>query len=79
MDRLEEAEALMADGFDDALIGQDVQTGRAVYDADKMRTILIERDSVSYDEAQEYLEFNTFGAYVGEMTPIYIYMKSAYS
>ena len=25
-----------------------------------------------YDEAAEWLEFNTFGAYMGENTPIYV-------
>ena len=28
--------------------------------------------SVDHDEAVEWLEYNTFGAYVGESTPIYI-------
>jgi len=27
---------------------------------------------VDYDEAIEWLEYNTFGAYVGEHTPIYV-------
>ena len=29
-------------------------------------------DGCTYEEAWEYLEFNTFGAYVGEGTPIYM-------
>ena len=29
--------------------------------------------SVDYDEAAEWLEYNTFGAFVGERTPIYIH------
>jgi hypothetical protein len=28
--------------------------------------------SVDYDEAMEWLEYNTFGAYVGKHTPIYV-------
>jgi hypothetical protein len=27
---------------------------------------------VDHDEAAEWLEYNTFGAYVGERTPIYV-------
>ena len=30
------------------------------------------KDGMSYDESQEWLEYNTFGAYVGENTPIYM-------
>lgn len=77
--RLEEAEALLADGFDDALIGQDRETGRAVYSTHKMIDILVERDDMSYDDAVEYLEFNTFCAYVGEMTPLYIDLDEDWS
>ena len=28
--------------------------------------------AVDYDEALEWLEYNTFNAYVGELTPIYL-------
>ena len=28
--------------------------------------------AVDYDEAYEWLDYNTFGAYVGEYTPIYV-------
>ena len=70
---LEEAEALLADGFDEALIGCTTPNCRAVYDAKKMVNILIERDGMSREDALEYLEFNTFCAYVGEMTPVYVW------
>jgi hypothetical protein len=29
-------------------------------------------------DAIEWLEFNTFGAYLGEKTPIYIYTNTGY-
>jgi hypothetical protein len=65
---------LFADSFDGAIIGVAVgcDSGRVAYDTSKMAEILVERDGMTEDEAWEYLEFNTFGAYVGENTPLYI-------
>ena len=67
---------LLADGFDDAIIGitTDRINGieRVVYDAWKMIEVLVGRDNMRPTEALEYLEFNTFTAYVGEGTPIYV-------
>ena len=58
---------LFADSFDNAVVGVAVgnDSGRVVYDAEKMVDILVQKD----------LEFNTFCAYVGERTPIYINME----
>jgi hypothetical protein len=67
-----EEELLKADGFDDAIIGVEQTQLRLVYDIDKMRNILIEQEGMSFEEAMEYLDFNVFGAYVGEQTPLYI-------
>jgi hypothetical protein len=67
-------EALCADGFDEAIIGTDIE-GRIVYDINKMIEVLMEDDEMDELEAIEYLEFNTLFAYVGEMTPKYIYLK----
>ena len=67
-----EEELLKADGFDDAIIGVEQLQLRLVYDIDKMRNILIEKEGMSFEEAMEYLDFNVFGSYVGEQTPIYI-------
>lgn len=67
---------LFADGFDSAIIGitSDRINGieRVVYDAWKMIDVLIKRDNMTPTKALEYLEFNTFTAYVGEGTPIYV-------
>jgi hypothetical protein len=67
-----EEEFLKADGFDDAIIGFEFNTMRLVYDKNKMIHILIENDGMDYEDAVEYLEFNTWCAYIGEKTPIYI-------
>ena len=69
-------EALLADGFEKALIGyvQQFNTTLALYDYDKCVAILVTRDKMSKDEAQEYLSFNTLGAYVGKNTPAFAFL-----
>jgi hypothetical protein len=37
-----------------------------------MVAILVARDGMTEDEAEEYLAFNTWGAYVGPATPLYV-------
>jgi hypothetical protein len=68
---------LIADGFDEAIIGysdswsgNDGRCLKAVYDRKKCIEILM-RD-MSEMEAEEYFEFNVAGAYVGPHTPLYV-------
>jgi hypothetical protein len=67
---------LSADGFDDAIIGVAAikQTAQfvLVYSRAKCIEILVERDEMSREEAEEYFDFNVEGAYVGEKTPIFV-------
>tara|TARA_Y100000004_G_C8917618_1_gene413861 strand:+ start:1153 stop:1404 length:252 start_codon:yes stop_codon:yes gene_type:complete len=67
-------DTLFADGFDDAIIGVAVgfDSGRVIYSVKKMIEILFKDAGMPVDEAYEYLEYNTFGAYVGKLTPIYM-------
>jgi len=65
-------EALIADGFDKAIVGY-TNNGNLVYDVSLMTQVLMDRDKMSRSDAMEYLDFNVLGAYVGEMTPVYIY------
>lgn len=71
-----EAEILLADGFEDALIGiTEYGPGReqlAVYDRDKCVEVLMTRDGMTDEEAVEFFEFNTLGAWVGEKTPLFL-------
>lgn len=70
-------EALLADGLEAALIGYTVNHHHAhvaVYDYDKCIGVLVDRDGMTHEEADEYLSFNTLGAYVGENGPLYIVM-----
>ena len=65
---------LFADTFDGAIIGVAIghDSERVVYDTRQMVEILLQEEDFTEEEAWEYLEFNTFGAYVGENTPIYV-------
>jgi hypothetical protein len=70
----EDVEILMAENLLEAFIGLQVDgtdTVRAVYDADKILSILV-REGMTYEDALEYYEFNISGAYVGPGTPIFI-------
>jgi hypothetical protein len=69
-------EALMADGYEDAILGVAERCGQpalVVYDADKCVQILIDRDGMDYEEAYEFFQFNTLGCWAGEMTPLYLW------
>lgn len=73
---LEENECLLADGFEDALIGiTEGMNSVAVYDYDSCVHILTQQD-MSYEEAVEYMDFNVTGAYVGEKTPVFVRVQS---
>jgi hypothetical protein len=63
-----------SDGYDDAVMGISTD-GKLVYSVEKMIEILIRDGDVNEEEAIEWLEYNTFNAYVGEMTPIWVYTK----
>ena len=70
-------EALLADGFDDALIGIVQVKGRptvALYDYRICVQVLVERDGVSPEEAEEHMEFNVVDAYMGENTPAFAHI-----
>ena len=69
-----EENILLADGFNEALIGTGERAGSlpvAVYDRQKCIDILCKQD-MSREEAEEYFDFNVIGAYVGKQTPIFV-------
>ena len=65
---------LFADGYDGAIIGVSIgfDSQRVVYSVKKMLEICVEKTGEPHESALEWLEYNTFGAYVGENTPIYV-------
>ena len=71
-----EEEFTQADGFDGALLGTfyDKIGGeyRLVYSRQQCINILVERDEMTHEEANEYFDFNVEGAYIGGKTPIWV-------
>jgi hypothetical protein len=63
---------ILAFGYDEAILGVDTEYQRVVYSKQKMVDILTS-DGMSEEEAVEFLEFNTWSAYVGESTPIFVH------
>jgi hypothetical protein len=69
-------EILLADGFEDAFLGVVESFGaqpKACYDFARCLKVLMSGDeSMTLDEAEEYMSFNVQGAYVGKYTPAFI-------
>lgn len=66
---------LFADGFDDALIGtvQVFNKTVALYNRETCIQIL-NKQGMTWDEAEEYFQYNVVGAYVGENTPAFAWI-----
>jgi len=64
---------LLADGFEDALIGFGQQFNQkiAIYDYARCVEVLAAQ-GFSYEDAIEWMEYNVVGAYVGRRTPIFL-------
>lgn len=68
-------EALVADGYDDCIVGIVSQCGRPTilcYDSTKIINKLIERDGMTREDAEEFFDFNILGAYMGPNTPMFL-------
>lgn len=65
---------LTADGFDDCIIGKDSKD-RAVYDAEAILDSLMIRDDMTREEAEDYFWYNIDGSYLGDETPIYVFLN----
>ena len=65
-------DVLFADGFDEAIIGFSPNDWRVVYSRERCIEILMKDDDIPEEEAVDFLEYNTFNAYVGDKTPIWV-------
>jgi len=67
-------ELLVADGFDEAILGvsQQFNSLSVAYDRNKCIEILMTRDNMTQLEAVEYFEYNVIGSYMGKHTPSFI-------
>ena len=62
------------DGYEKCIVGVVEQFGRPpilCYDKRKILAKLID-DGMSYDEAEEFFEYNQIGAYIGDSTPCFV-------
>ena len=69
-------EIMLMDGFEEAFIGFSKRCGQpklATYSYEKMLQVLIERDEMDVEEADEYIMYNCEGAWMGELTPIILH------
>ena len=64
---------LKMDGYNDAILGKCVRfnTEFVIYDFDKV-ILLLQREGMTKQEAEEYWEFNMLGSWVGEHTPAFL-------
>jgi hypothetical protein len=69
----EDEELILADGFEEAFLGIAIQfnTKFTVYSRPKCIEILCK--DMTWEDAEEYFEFNVQGAYVGDGTPAFMY------
>ena len=69
-------EVVLADGFEEAFAGVVYGKGRdnpvVCYDRRECLAILMERDGMSHEEAEEFFSFNVEDAWVGEATPMFL-------
>jgi len=74
MEALEDAMFLEPDGYDVAIAGIAERCGMhpvVAYDMEKVIDILM-ADGMDETEAIEFFEFNTIGAWMGDLTPVFI-------
>jgi hypothetical protein len=71
---------ILFDGFEKAFMGVLRRHGQtvpiAIYDYGRCMQIIMDRDGMEEDEAVEWLEVNTLGAYFGETTPAMVFRCS---
>jgi len=66
-------DAIVADGLEPALVGYTENTPHvAVYDIDKCVRVLVERDGMTEERAEDFLAMNTTCTYVGENGPVFV-------
>ena len=88
---LEEIKEYLNDhGYEDTLVFESpdyanaflgtTDDGRAVYDYEKMIQCLVEEDNMEYDEAMEFIDYNTIRAipYFGSNAPVVMYPVEPY-
>tara|TARA_R100001369_G_scaffold15242_1_gene30032 strand:- start:314 stop:580 length:267 start_codon:yes stop_codon:yes gene_type:complete len=73
---MEEYVMLKADGLDEAIIGVGSRCGQddiLIYDYEKCVDIFMKREGWTHEEAEEWMDYNVVGAWMGEGTPMFLY------
>ena len=75
----EDVKFLVNESYDDALIGVS-DDGRAIYDYEEMIKYLINKYNWSYEESEDWVNYNTIRAlpYFGSDAPIIMYRIEDY-
>ena len=68
----ENSNAILFDGLDDALIGISNRNSLAIYERNLIIDILMTRDSMTYEQAEEFFDFNIAALENGGNTPIIV-------
>lgn len=74
--RKNEEGMIILDGLDAAILGVVSRCGLSpclLYSSERIVRIFVERDGMSREEAEEFFDFNTAGAYLGEQTPLFLH------
>lgn len=69
---LEDSIVFDSPDYDTAIIGY-TSDGRIVYDYERMVESLITREGWTEEEAREWIDYNTLGAYLGPGTPVVMF------
>jgi hypothetical protein len=64
------------DLFDPCVIGiaERINLRVAAYDVEKVLQVLMDHHGMDEDEAQEHFDFNIAGSWVGEGSPVFLYL-----
>ena len=65
---------ILANGYELAFLGcgYSFNGSYAIYSLNNCLEILMQRDGMTFDEAEEFFEFNVIGAFVGDRMPVFL-------
>jgi hypothetical protein len=67
--------SILLDGLETAIVGIVEEFGngnRILYSKTKILYILQKRDDMTYEEAEEFYDYNIIGGYFGERNPVFL-------
>jgi hypothetical protein len=64
------------EGMDKAIIGVTARDDAIVYDGHRILELLSENNGISREDALEFMEYNIIDLYVGEHTPVIVWLDT---